>query len=286
MLLYELYVEKCWSPYQIAKHFNEMKVDGWDRWTESTVKILLKSPTAIGVFVWNKARREYDWEREKWVRAINPRSQWEVYPDPSLAIVPMDQWKEARKKLSVNRRNSPLTGRNQSRSQRSATTLFCGYCGKELLLFLSANAYKIMYCSNGHVGAAGCGLSSSKSTRIIEKCLIDYLQDRLLTDEAVQKLVTKANEYLASEASKPRVDTGPLKTRIRGKEDAIRKLFERIEGREERSSLSLPSADWTRSVADRPSRLSIDATARSRSIAPAVCEACFGVSPRARSARR
>jgi DNA invertase Pin-like site-specific DNA recombinase len=65
-MLYELYVEKCWSPYRITKHFNALKVDGWDGWTELTIKRLLWSPTAIGMFIWNKTRREYNYEEQKW----------------------------------------------------------------------------------------------------------------------------------------------------------------------------------------------------------------------------
>lgn len=42
--------------------------------------------------------------------------------------------------------------------------------------------------------------------------------------------MTKANQYLATEAGKPRLDTGPLKAQIRENEEAIKKLFERIEG--------------------------------------------------------
>jgi hypothetical protein len=52
LLLYELYVEKNWSAYKIVRHFNKLKVDDWDGWTERTVKKLLWSPASIGVFIW------------------------------------------------------------------------------------------------------------------------------------------------------------------------------------------------------------------------------------------
>jgi predicted DNA-binding protein (UPF0251 family) len=140
----------------------------------------------------------------------------------------------------ATRRKSPLTGRKMSRNERSTTTLFsgtlfCGYCGKELLLCRSADRYKVLGCTKGWIGAHGCGLSSSKSTRIIEKCLLRYLQDRLLTEEKIEELVAKANEFLTQEASTPLVDTEPLKARIREKEAAIKKLFQRIEGQEDES---------------------------------------------------
>src|SRR5205085_1553765 len=42
-LLYELFVENCWSAYQITQHLNSLKVDGWEGWTEGGVKKLLWS---------------------------------------------------------------------------------------------------------------------------------------------------------------------------------------------------------------------------------------------------
>lgn len=233
-LLYDLFVDKKWSVYQIAKHFNRLKIDGWDGWTEAGIKKLLWSATAIGVFTWNRNRREYDREQEKWVLLRNPRSEWEVYHDPKLAIVPVPTWAAARKRLLAMRTNSPLTGRKPSRNQVSATTLFsgtliCGYCGRELLLCRSTAKYKVMGCLNGRIGGHGCQLSTSKSTTIIEKSLLTFLRNRIVTKEAIEKLVVQANAYLAAEAAKPRSNTAPLKSAIREKETEIGRQFKRME---------------------------------------------------------
>src|SRR5438128_870010 len=64
-LLYELLVQRKLSLYRITRHFNDRKVDGWDGWSESGIRDLLHSPTAIGVFIWNKTRREFDYEENK-----------------------------------------------------------------------------------------------------------------------------------------------------------------------------------------------------------------------------
>jgi hypothetical protein len=236
--LFESFVDRCWSAYRITKDFNTRKVDGWDGWTEPAIKKLLWSPSAIGVFIWNKTRREYDRLEEKWVVIKNPRKDWVIYFDPSLAIVPVSLWSAARKKLCAMQRRSKLTGRKLSRNERSATTLFsgtliCGYCGSELKLIRSADNYKVMGCYNGPHGTHGCKLSASKSTRIIEECLLNFLKDQLLSDKEVEVLVTKANAFLAHEAAKPRQDTRPLKASIRAKETSIEKLFQRIEGCED-----------------------------------------------------
>ncbi len=234
-LMYELFVDKRWSTYAITKRFNALKVDDWEGWTDQGIKKLLWSPSAIGVFMWNKTRREYDHEEEKWIVVQNPRKDWDVYYDPDLEIVPIPLWKAARKRLAAMRRKSPLTGRKMSRNEKSAKTLFsgtlfCGYCEQEIKLFRSTSKYKVLGCFNGAFGKHSCKLSSSKATRIIEECLLGFLQDRLLTEKAVEGLVAKANAYLGEEASKPRLNTAPLKASVRDKEATIKKLFPRIEG--------------------------------------------------------
>ncbi len=90
------------------------------------------------------------------------RPSWreEVLFDPTLAIVPLDLWRAARRKLAEARRKSPLTGRRKSRNQRYATTLLsgtliCEYCGNELTLCRLKGKYKQMFYLNGPTGAHG-----------------------------------------------------------------------------------------------------------------------------------
>ncbi|HCO22542.1 MAG TPA: hypothetical protein DIT97_05565, partial [Gimesia maris] len=234
LLMFELFVHRNWSAYKIAKHFNQLKVDGWDNWTESGIKKSLKSPTAIGVFIWNRARREYNYEKEMIEKVQNPHSDWEVNYNPDLAIVPMELWKDARKKLARMRANSPLTGRKQSRNQVSATTLFsgtllCGFCGAELKLIRSTDKYKQMGCLNGPRHACGCKLTSSKSTAIIESCLLNFLRDNIISEAALKDLISRANEYLRIEAEKPQVDVSPLKKESQNLNGRIKKLIRRVE---------------------------------------------------------
>ena len=63
--MFELFVQKNWSPCKIARRFNQLRVDGSNGWTGSSVKKLLAGIDAIGIFVWNRQRREYDYDQEK-----------------------------------------------------------------------------------------------------------------------------------------------------------------------------------------------------------------------------
>jgi DNA invertase Pin-like site-specific DNA recombinase len=234
-LIHELFTQKLWSAHRIAKHFNCLKVEGWDGWTAAGIRNLLWNPSAIGVFNWNRTRNEYDPEKEKKVKLPNPRSEWEVYYDPKLAIIPMEWWRVGRRRLSAIRSKTP-TGPKLSRNQRSASTLFsgtleCEYCKRELTLYRSCkDKYKVMGCGNGPTGVRGCLLSSTKSVRIIEKCLLDFIFKQLFGKNSVRRLVEKANHFLHEEAKKKPIETKPLKKKIAESESVIKQLFKRIEG--------------------------------------------------------
>lgn len=233
LLMFQFYVEQGWSPLRISRHFNDLKVDGWDGWTATSIRNLLWNPTAIGVFIWNRTRREFDFEDEKWVKVTNPRKDWEVQYFPDRAIVPIVLWAAARRKRAARRRKSPLTGRKPSRNQNSPSTLFsgtliCACCHQELKLARSSGSSKQMGSLNGKGRAKGCRLSTSKSTRIIEECLLGYLRDTLLTDSVVQELVTKSNQFIEEEAAKPSVDIAPKKRRAAQLKVRINRLVTKV----------------------------------------------------------
>ena len=234
VLLYELFAEKNWSAYKIARHFNKIKVDDSDRWTERAINNLLRSPTSIGVFIWNRTRREFDWDVEKWVVVKNRRADWEVHFDCKLALIPMDLWRAAQRKLSAIRRTDGMGGRKTSRNQIRATTLFsgtlvCAYCGKELRLVRSKPGNRQLGCWNGPRGVSGCELTTSKSTKLIEECLLGYIRDVILTETTFAKLIVKANALLEDEAKKPLIDTASMKRNARTLDAKIMKLVKRVE---------------------------------------------------------
>ncbi len=149
----------------------------------------------------------------------------------------------ARDRLAEARRNSPLTGKPRSRNERSATTLFsgtlfCGYCGKEIVLDRSTKKYKVMGCRNGRMGSHDCQLTTSKSTTILENCLLDFIRNTLFTDHAIdEELVHKANAYLAAEASKPQIDVAPLQRLEKDLVSKLKKLLNAIENANDDANL-------------------------------------------------
>jgi DNA invertase Pin-like site-specific DNA recombinase len=233
-LMYELFLEKNWSVYKIAQHFNESRIDDWDGWTDNGIKKTLGNPDAIGVFIFNQRGKQFNLETKKFEKVRNPRSEWEVLYDPNLAIIPMDWYRRARKKLAEARQSSPITGRKRSRNQKHPSTLFsgsliCGYCGNELTLARSTTKHKSLYCSNGPTGRHGCKLSSTKATRIIEDGLLSFLRETLFTEQFLQDLIGRANAHLEIELARPIENVAPLKARAKKLETTIRQQFLRQE---------------------------------------------------------
>jgi DNA invertase Pin-like site-specific DNA recombinase len=234
VLMFELFSVKKWSPYQIAKHFNDSKVDNWDGWTETGVKKLLVGLDAMGIFIWNRTHREYDVEEDKIVVVENPRSEWERYIDPKLRLVPVEWWVDARRRLRKVWDKSQQAGPKPSRNQISATTLFsgtlaCEYCEDEIKLLRSAGKYKQMGCLNGMQHAHDCKLSSTKSVTVIEDCVLGFIRSNLFTAPAIEHVLKKANAFFQREACKPQVDTAPLKAEERKLKANVRKYQQFIE---------------------------------------------------------
>ena len=232
-LMFRLFYEKHWTPYRIARYFNDHKIDGWDGRTEKGVRRLLIGLDAMGIFIWNRYRREYDLEQDKHVLVENPRSEWVVYVDPSLRIVPVKWWGYARRKLRNTwdkKSNAPKLTRNQM----SATTLFsgtliCESCDAEIKLIRSDGKYRQMGCLNGARHAHDCKQSTSKSVQVIEECLVDFIRENLLTEAIVAELITRANIFFEKEARKPEIDTGPMKAEVRKIKADIKKYQTFIE---------------------------------------------------------
>jgi hypothetical protein len=102
---------------------------------------------------------------------------------------------------------------------------------------MRAGKYRSLGCSNGMKGAHGCKLSTFKSVTIIESSLLRFLREKLISKQIVADVVEKANQFLAIDAAKPRIDTKPIQAKIRQLTGTIDKHFARMESATGNSSL-------------------------------------------------
>lgn len=238
--VFEKYVVKQWTSYQIARDFNTRNVNNWAGWTEAGIRKVLGNPAYVGVFIWNKTRGEYDLETRKRRAVRNPRRDWIIHYDPQLLAVPKEWWKAARRRLASRRANRTAITRRGGSAQRAAKTLFhdaliCGYCHRPLRLYRSAGPHRDLHCINGPVGQHGCKLSCSKAVRIVEEGLLTYIKGALFTEAVIAELVRKANVYLAEMADKPREDMALQRARMRRAQASIDKLVGLIEAADDKT---------------------------------------------------
>lgn len=233
--IFRLAIVEKWLPYKIAQHLNTQKIDGWDGWEPSGVINILVNPVYIGLFIWGRTTKEYNHETGKHGVIKRPWKQWTVTYDKSLAMIPKSWHVQLRKKYEKDRPGRPAPKRLPD---RVAVTLFskalkCGYCGGDIKLTRSntKSDYRALYCPNGGKCARGCKLKASKSVRIIEKCLLNYIHTYLLTEEAMLELVERANTYLVAEAAKPKASAAAEKAQLRQFERQRDTLMGRLKGK-------------------------------------------------------
>lgn len=232
--IFEMFCIEKWSLSRIAKKLNSDRVANWDGWTSGGVRKILWNPAFIGVFVWNRFRREYDPDTDRYERVLNPRKEWVVRFEKDLAVIPLDLYRAARRRLAEIRRNDPRTGKTRSRNQFAATTLFsgtlfCRDCENEIKLIRSTAKYKQMGCINGADGKHKCTLKSSKSTRTIECCLLKHLTEFVFADSTVDHLVGIANSYIDQERVKPRTDVTAKQAEARSLKRKVERLVAELE---------------------------------------------------------
>jgi hypothetical protein len=218
--MFDLFVDGKKAIAAVRKEFNKQQVDDWNAWCDTSIRKLLWSSSALGIFIYNQTRREFDFDQEKWVVLPNPPSEWTIYHYPHLAIVSLEKWKQARRRIGASRRDNPQTGKPWSRNELSATTLFsgtlvCDYCKKEITLFRSAGPHKSFYCGNGSYGIHGCKLRTSKSTRIVETAITNFLRENVISAAVIEKVLNLANGYLIELSKRPKMNIGLLKAEKR-----------------------------------------------------------------------
>jgi site-specific DNA recombinase len=209
------FVDDRWSLHKIVREFNQIRAAGRAAWQTASILKILRNPIYVGIYVYRRTRYSKDPITGKQIVVQNPRKAWKVKRFRNVQIFTWRRWKAIQQRLKevTGPRRSAYNG--TSRNTVYPTTLlsgmlFCGYCGTELVLYRSTKTCKNFFCRNGRTGAHGCKLTTSKSARILEEAILSHVRAQILTPERIESVVTKANEYLQSEAAKPRVDTKNL----------------------------------------------------------------------------
>jgi DNA invertase Pin-like site-specific DNA recombinase len=249
VLMFQMFVLELRSIGHIRRYFNQNKIDGWEGWTSSAIRNLLLNPTAIGIFIWNKQRREFDENTGEWTTIQNPVKEWKISRRSELRIVPLDLWKKARRRLGEFRRSCPKKGKKPSRNQIDPKTLVsglleCACCGAELKLIRSVGREQQIGSVNGTQGLHGCRLRSSKSVRYVEEALLAFIRDNLLTDSVIEELVVKTNQVLDEKALQPGPDVKSRRRQV----DQLQKQIDRLVKRSAETDDEEAAREYSRKI--------------------------------------
>jgi hypothetical protein len=140
-LLKELFVDRRWSAYRIAKHFNRVGQSGKRSWTASTVYDLLDNYLYVGIAITNRYTHYYDPRTGTFKTAIRPRSEWRVKRVPQVRVWSWKEWKAIRaRRKELSEKYGPRS-RNGHRHGKLPTTCLSGVL--ERVLRQAADAVQV-----------------------------------------------------------------------------------------------------------------------------------------------
>jgi len=217
-LLAKRFVDERQSTYKICREFNTLRLAGRTSWQQGSLLKMLRNEIYAGILVYQRIKHVVDPISGKRTLVKRPRREWKVRRIPKCAIFSWKRWKQICARVSEVQGAGKVRYERRSKNQVYPTRLFsgllfCGACGSELKLYRSTPNAASYYCRHGRTGARGCTLARSKSTKLIEPALFSYLRREVLTECRILTLVEMVNAAIAEEASKPAIDTAPLKER-------------------------------------------------------------------------
>lgn len=231
LLAFRLYAERMRSPEHIARYFNRRAVGGRATWDGTRIRSLLNRYIFVGIRVRGRFRHSVDPVTGKITSTQRPKKEWKARRFRRLQIVPWSLWKKAQKRLRDCRNAYSNDSKQRTRTDVYPTTLVrprCGVCGKPLWLGRGGK-YASFCCLNGRDGKNGCSFKGYKSVSILENAILSHLESELLTDDRLEALVIRANEFLTAEAAKPKRDVKPIKAEIRKIKSKMERLADAIE---------------------------------------------------------
>lgn len=186
---YRLFIEERWSPFQIARRFNELLVKGRNTWSRQSIADLLKRTDYIGIEYDGKTRSIRDRKTGAVQLERRPKEQWRSRQVPHLRLISDEVFGQAQQRLQecneayTRVRSKPGTSRNEVYPTMLIRPV-CKSCGSRLIL-ASTGKYMSIYCHNGRLGANGCQLKTCKSLTLFDRKIVGFLHQHVLTKDEI-----------------------------------------------------------------------------------------------------
>lgn len=197
-------------------------------WAPTAIRQILLNERYVGQSVWNKKRKVRNPATGRRVYHRRPESEWIRAETPELRIVSDELWERVRDRFEFVRSHFGSTSRAGLFTRWSAIgspylfsgILRCQPCGANMNI-ISGNG-KRGYAKNGcpmHHLRNTCSNDLTERSEVLERRLLQGLQEAVLRPEVVEYAIERLTEELESRFSGMTAElriTPPAKARTRG----------------------------------------------------------------------
>ena len=173
------------SKTEIVRRLNSENVPGRFKsnrgWSPSTISRILTNSKYIGKWIWNRTESRKDPRTGRRRRFPKPESEWHVYEDESLRIIPQQRLEQTRKVWPGGRGKTGFVGQKASRvvqypRELLSGSMVCATCGGAIGK-RSGKAGGYYGCINAGKGACDNKLIVRRT--VAERIILAALRDKL-----------------------------------------------------------------------------------------------------------
>jgi site-specific DNA recombinase len=141
--IFDLYIEKGFGYYKIAKYLNEEGIPSRENkeWSLRSVKLILTNPVYKGTLVWNRTDKSKEAKEQ-----LKDEDEWITIDNAVPAIISTDLWEKAQEKTTEKK----IAPRAKTSPHLLGGILRCGKCGASMAISWSgspSNRKRVYRCS-------------------------------------------------------------------------------------------------------------------------------------------
>ena len=207
------------SPREIAAGLNQDRVPSsrGGTWAMSAIYGdkkrgigILSNPIYIGRQIWNRSRWVKHPDTGRRIRQERPESEWVTTDHPDLAIIDLDTWQRAQRRMGGSRQNHAPKGRRPK--HLLSGLLRCGECGGPMVVI---DLYRYGCSVHKDRGDAACSNRMRVRRKEAERNLLAGIRAELLSEASFRQ----AKRAVQAALKQHEPDTGALGRRL---QDALR----------------------------------------------------------------
>ena len=194
---------------------------------------ILNNQLYIGCYIWNRSEWVKNPDTGKRKRIQRPESEWSIVELKDLQIIPQELWDKVKERQGDIRKKSETLREalnNPNTRSRSGKYLFsgllkCGCCGANYTMH-SLTSYACSF--NINRGSSVCSNNLRVPRKLLEKILLNTVQEELLSEEAINLFIEETTKVLADKGQQPESDYALARRNLNKAEKEVENLMNAI----------------------------------------------------------